>query len=231
MFVLLIGLNAEEQNLLLLNPSNTVVAFDFHGVLVDTDYKSIYQLIDYNFGKQVAYALPSILLKLPWWLSAIFTLKKKYPSGALFPELAKEYSFFQPLVPTILRMTNQQKINEQHVALLKQLHDAQYSLVLASNMTQDTMADLRQNGSKELNEVINQFNDFLIPNKENNLLHKPDPAYFEKLKGMFSDKQIVFFDDKFINRSIAQKRGILAFEPRQVQPVAETLLQNAQKSS
>ncbi len=234
--ILVLGayLVSQENTLKTLNPDNSVVAFDFHGVLVDTDYPNIYKLVDTNFAKNVAYIMPKAVLQSPWWVWSIFGLLKQYPKSAIFSQLAKNYSFFQSLVPTITRMTNQQKIKPGIVDTLEALRNSGYSVALASNITAETLADLDVNGPLEVKEFVNNYfpvEKRLIPSPENNMLHKPQVEYFEALKTMFPEKAIVFFDDKKSNRDKAIQQGMLAFDPSEINRVIQTLLNNAATGS
>lgn len=225
---LAIIITAQEAILPQLDPKKTVVAFDFHGVIVDTDYGKIYQLVDSNFAKNVAYAMPRAILQAPWWIRSIMGLLKTHPKSAIFSNLAQEYTFFKPLVPTITRMTNQQKIKPDIEQILESLQHANYTLVLASNITEDTLQDIDQNGPQEVKALLDKYfpsQNRLIPTVENNMLYKPTDAYFKRLKAMFPEKEIIFFDDKKVNRDKALEYKIFAFDPSRIPAITGTLLQ------
>jgi FMN phosphatase YigB (HAD superfamily) len=227
---LAIVITAQEVILPPLDPEKTVVAFDFHGVIVDTDYSKMYQLLDSNFAKNFAYAMPRVILQAPWWIHSIMGLLKIYPKSAIFSKLAQEYTFFKPLVPTITRMTNQQKLKPGIEQILESLKSANYTLALASNITDDTLQDLDQNGPQEVKALLDKYfpnQNRLIPSAENNMLHKPSTAYFETLKAKFPEKKILFFDDKKVNRDKALMYNIFAFDPIRIPAITGTLLQNA----
>ncbi len=198
-----------QENQELFNPNNTVIAFDFHGVVARVSLRGITWAFFQIPAREIIAAVPSLpfiagdLVK--YWLNNEI-------SEQILDHLAINYPIVKRLENDVIRMTNQQKPKIYMVHLLKQLKSLGYTLILASNIGEKTLRDLFQNATPSMQQTLDLFDKLVTPTHDNGYNFKPHAPYFKELISLYPEKKIVFFDDKEINRLSAQHHGIYAFD-------------------
>jgi FMN phosphatase YigB (HAD superfamily) len=191
------------------SPAHTVIAFDFHGVVARVSLRGM----TWAFFKIPIRELVEVLPSLPFIVKDLVTYRiNNEISEKILDELGAKYPIVKRLENDVIRMANQQKPKKYMVELLKQLKAMGYTLVLASNIGERTLADLRERATSQMHELLGLFDTFVTPTEENGYHYKPHPPYFMELTSLFPDKKIIFFDDKPVNRHGAQDQGIYAFD-------------------
>jgi FMN phosphatase YigB (HAD superfamily) len=207
--LLFTSLIAHENHEEFFNPQNTVIAFDFHGVVARVSLRGLVWAFFQIPARELIAALPS----LPFITRDLikYSLNNEISEQTL-DRLALDYPIVKRLENDVIRMTNQQKPKTYMPELLKMLKSFGYTLVLASNIGQKTLKDLSERANEYMHETLLSFDRFVTPTEENGYHFKPHSPYFIELVSLFPDKKIVFFDDKEINRQAAQQQGIYAFD-------------------
>lgn len=182
-------------------PKNMVIAFDLHGVVLNPDYKRIFNYAWYSLHKTALIkTLPYSLLRL------MRSADRSEVYEAFFDYLFENSPQKDMLVHDFTVITNMQKINTDTINIIKELKNAGYIVILASNIGENTYNDLVQ--KPEMAQVMTLFNTIIIPRPINNYAHKPDSRYFEMLINHYPHKHIVLIDDSFRNLCGAAKNGI-----------------------
>lgn len=191
------------------NPQNTIIAFDFHGVVARVSLRGLVWAFFQIPPRELLAALPS----MPFIARDLikYSLNNEISEQTL-DRLAHDYPIVKRLENDVIRMTNQQKPKGYMLDLLKKLKSMGYTLVLASNIGEKTLKDLYDRANESMHEILSIFDNFVTPTEENGYHYKPHPPYYNELVSLFPGKKIVFFDDKEVNRLAAEKHGIYAFD-------------------
>lgn len=167
-----------------LNPQNTVIAFDLHGIILNKDYKEMASHLWNCPHKQ------RILIKVPHFL---YELAKLACHETAYDE------YFRILTEdegnTVAELTKKmalsaQKPNTEVVRILHELKALGYQLDIASNIGYYTYNYI----SAELPDIFNLFTNKKIgqPTK------KPNPQYYIEYLTTFNNdnKWVIFIDDR-----------------------------------
>lgn len=191
------------------SPVNTVIAFDFHGVIARTSLGGLL----YGFSQIPTLELIKLIPSLPFIISDLITFKLNNEiSEDILHKLAERYPIVSRLENDIIRLSNQQKPRNGIHELLLQLKSQGYRLVLASNIGEKTLKDLYVRASDPMHAILSMFDYFVTPTKETNYTYKPHAEYYKFLLALLPQDKIIFFDDKEVNRHAAIEHGIFAFD-------------------
>jgi FMN phosphatase YigB (HAD superfamily) len=195
------------------NPANTVIAFDLHGVLVRPSLRGMSRAFAQIPVKELLVVLPD----LPFIIRDLITYRLQHEiSEMTLDKLAERYPVVKQLEQAIIHMTNQQKLKTGVLELLTHLKSLGYTLVLASNIGEKILGDLKKEANPSVSKALSLFDVFITPTHENGYQYKPQAAYFKELLERCSHKNIIFFDDKRINRETAISFGIYAFDTNNI---------------
>lgn len=188
------------------SPENTIIAFDFHDVLVNYDYKKIIKTF---WSSNKKFKLFIILLNPIIWLDIIKLKHQKAVSEQYIVWLGKKYKNLEPYVSLGIEIANTQKTNPDMLNLLKNLKLLGYELQLFSNIG----GIIIQDAIPKFPEIFNCFSKIIVPSQENKYIRKPfDNAfinYLQENKYNKINKKFIFIDDKSKNTKKATKYGIL----------------------
>lgn len=181
---------------------DTVIAFDLHGVLFDSSYRSIIKILWQCPHKL---RLISLGFHLPMVRSVLTAIFKKYVIEQCINTLAKDHAVFVPIRPTALAVANAQKINYDTLDLIKKLHEKQYKLIVFSNIGEESIARMRA----EFPAIFDYFSHVIHTSARDNYIAKPSTHAFDKLLAHVGPhKQIIFIDDAFKNIKQAHALGL-----------------------
>ncbi len=219
-----LGLLSSQSPLTIIGPAlptpvtkeNTVFAVDFHGVVSKSAKKEILSYSGKILTNPKALMLMAKIAVHPKVLMGI--IKKTHVAEEIFNLLAQEYPELQNFEQDFINLTNLQNPQQPVLDIVKNLKDNGYTVVLASNIGPKTYADLE----KKQPEVLGLFTTKFIAEAPN-YLHKPQPAYFEKIKNSFSTKNIVLIDDSKKHLIAAANNGITGIHFTKPEALATTL--------
>jgi FMN phosphatase YigB (HAD superfamily) len=198
-----------------LNPENTVIACDFHGVVVELSAKKI---IKYLYNRPHKTDLFWFCVKNGYGLinDWINMRRKVGVSDRIFEILAKKYPGLDAFKQDFIALTNMQEINKPVVKALKKLKKQGFKIVLASNIGPEVLSALeRDKDSIKIHRALALFDERIVPNEANNFIHKPHKIFFEKVKesSIVRNKDVLFIDDNDGHLRAAQGCGFTAMLP------------------
>lgn len=206
-------LNATHTQEQQFNPSNCVIAWDLHGVLVQESLWDISKQAWSIFNN--AHNRWELLKLFPLLIYEAYKLNNQCSSGEIIlDQLIDEHVALEPHRNEILTMINLQVPIEGSVAILKELNQAGYQNVLASNIGPESLTMMQQKYPAIFSLFKGEFipkNSFL--NQETNLpFAKPCTQYFDAFRQMLKDKfqihqenSVIFIDDKKENTEAAER--------------------------
>jgi len=200
------------------NPSDTVIAIDLHGVLFRHDYK---KMVATAFKSKQKLTLIRALLSPSLWKDIIKLIRKGAVAEEFLVGLAETHQRLKPFVQLGITIANQQRPNESLIQLLKQLKKQGYELYLFSNIGSIIFDDLR----KKFPTIFNMFKSFTVPEKSTGYIRKPNSNAFRKYleTNNLTKKKIILIDDKNRNVQAAQQQGIHAILFRSVDQLEQEL--------
>lgn len=204
--------------LLITNPANVVFAFDFHDVIAELNWPEVM-----NYGLKDLHTI-ALIKSIPTVINNAWDGKVEQHKGGikLLETLFAGSMYHDVLVNDFVALANKQRIKPGMLEILQQLKKAGYTLVLASNISEQTLAEIRKKAP--FDTLFSLFEATLTPTIANNRLAKPLPTYFITLKNMFPDKQIFFIDDSLANVKAATGVGITTHHFKNSQSLKKDLL-------
>lgn len=200
------------------DPQKVAVAFDLHGVVFNTKAGDIVPYF-YNNVKDKTKAL--ILLTKMFVKGDILALRKETKVAEHgFNTLVKKYPELDRYRADFINLTNIQEPNLKTVQLIKDLKTNGYTIVLASNIGNQSLADLQ----KKFPDIMGLFDIQFKVDETSNYFGKPDPKYYTGLKA-FVDKKIVFIDDSEKNVKAAADHNISGIVFKDAEQLKKTLVQ------
>lgn len=200
---------------------NTIIAFDFHDVLVNYDWTKIMKT--FWASKKKLRLFIALLNPLIWW-DIIKLMWQEAVSEQYIVSLGQKHKSLEPYIPLGIKIANTQKINYNMLNLSKNLKNSGYELQLFSNIG----AIVLQDAIPKFPEIFGLFSKMVVPSKENGYIRKPfDLAftnYLEINKSSHTNylhennsrennsqvnKKFIFIDDKTKNIKKADQYGIL----------------------
>lgn len=176
-----------------ITPENTVFAFDVHEVLFDRYLPTIVWGALKLFCKSFVYLLmhPSFIMRL----------REIYREHAIFEgmyvQMVEEYPYWEQFKPDFLEISNCSCYPiDPMIKLLEILKHKGFKIFMLSNMGAVTWEDF---GTK-FKPVVELFDGFYTPNKDNEYIGKPSIEFYEGFKNYLhsigcENRQILFIDD------------------------------------
>ncbi len=182
-------------------PEDTVIAFDLHDVVFTKSTKKILKQFSHiHHTSQVI----SLVFNHHFWHDVKKIRKQTDVAEAVFYKLIKKYPALKKFEKDFINLTNDvQRAQKEVISLIKNLKKEGYTVILASNIGSKTFENLR----KKQSELMNLFTAHFVAEAPD-YIHKPQVAYFDKIKNKFSGKNIILVDDKRINIDGAKKAGL-----------------------
>ncbi|MFC1842806.1 HAD hydrolase-like protein [Candidatus Dependentiae bacterium] len=187
-----------------ITPKNTIIAFDLHDVIVNYDYIGIIKTFFASNGKlRLILAMLNPLV----WRDIIKLIYNHAVAEQYIVWLGKKHKRLEPYIPLGIKIANCQIVNQEVLAIIKELKKYGYTLHLFSNIGTVTYKDFKQKHP----EIFQYFDDVILPSQENGYLRKPNHnAFVNYLENKKTPKnQIIFIDDKVKNVKKAEKYGII----------------------
>lgn len=192
-----------------------VIVFDLHGVVLDTDWNSIWQEF-----KKFTFSLHTISTFFnPFLLYDTVRLYHVSDSAEeVITKLIAQYPKLKTYYPTFMALVNAQKPNNGTVQILNRLKSDGYPLYVFSNIGPESLRFLQE----KFPSIFNSFAGFIHSQPEDNWIQKPNTRAYTKLLKQYNlhPEQIIFIDDKQVNINAAHKMGfntILFVSPEQLQ--------------
>ncbi len=189
------------------SPSDTVIAFDLHKVLLEQNFARI------GFKLFKRYWQPLIKDKLLFTPHFIRDIYGEMRQGQVIEELAhklgKKYTLLSSLEADLIECLNSEPLIDATVHIVQELKAQGYSLYLLSNIASETFENLRHKQPA----LISLFEGFYMPSAKNKYIHKPNPHFYQNFKQYLTScgqehKKIVFIDDRLKNIKAAQLEGM-----------------------
>jgi len=188
-----------------INPSNTVLVFDIHGVLFKHNYKRMLRLL-------LSAPHPLRLCAQLCNPSALYDFFTLVLAGAV-PEkcmvaLTKKYPGLRPYIPLSIIIANSQIPNTATIELVRELKRRGYTLHILSNIGEIFFADLQQ----KFPELFAHFDVIHVACAADDYVAKPNEKFFRDYIKRYgqSGKNIIFIDDKIKNVKAALRLHIFA---------------------
>jgi HAD superfamily hydrolase (TIGR01509 family) len=182
--------------------SEYVIAFDLHGVLFSHNWDAMWQEF-----KKAPFTFNTILTVLnPFFIySLIKTAISSEPHEEIVTKLIKKYPELERYYPTLITMLNLQLPIIGTINIIHELKARGYTLYVFSNIGPQSLTKL----SSYYPEIFELFSGFVYTQPEDNWIHKPQKAAYEKFLNKFNvrPEQVIFIDDKRVNLTPAQEMG------------------------
>lgn len=200
---------------------NTLIAFDLHDVIFQKSPTQILReiLLIKGKGRIVKLAMN------PYFWGYIKKLKNETNVAEdLFKRLILKYPQIKDLEAEFIRLSNAQKPKKKTVSIIKKLKEKQFKLYVLSNIAERTFEQLKI----KYPAIFNNFDGALVVSPDDNYLHKPNPAYYEKFKSHLKDeghedKHVLFIDDLKQNIHGASNAGISGIQFSSAKNLEKTL--------
>lgn len=193
----------KKDSIATLNPENTIIVFDIHGVLFKHDYWKMFTSV---VRTGYLWHFTRHLLK-PAFIKDIIKLMRK---GSVAEEyligLVSAYPDLKPFASTGVHTANLQKPNKTIITMVKELKKQGYELHILSNIGGEIFDDLKA----KYPELFEHFTAVKVACAQERYLSKPNPTAFITYLKKFNpnSKQIVFIDDKRKNIRMARRLGM-----------------------
>ena len=191
----------------ILNPDNTIVAFDLHGVLFKTDPRKIFKLAWQH--KKAVWALRYMFY--PRFVYDVSKLIWKKATAEEYINLAKnKYHGLRPYIPLVIALANAQKPIQSTINFIKTLKAKGYQLHLFSNIGPTLLEPLK----KQHRELFSYFDAIKIPSASDKYLAKPKGIVFKQYMADYNpeNKHVVFIDNNQHNIHAALSAGLIGIQ-------------------
>lgn len=231
-------LNTSDVNPPKFNPSNAIIAWDFHGVLVKKDWLAMVSQI-FSILKS-DWKLTGLLFWPPFWKELYEANNTCSTSDELLKQIISRYPSLKPHWDKLIILINLHVPIPGSIAVLKKLHQSGYQNYLASNMGEESYRIQKE----RFPEIFEQFDGRYIPknthSKTGLMIGKPCTQYYLELRQYLeeyentADKTIIFIDNKKenIEGALASNhielnhiQGIVFSFPEQLRDELNTLLE------
>ncbi len=186
-----------------MDPNDTVIAVDLHGVLFKHNYKKMLLIF---LASKKKLQLIRALLSPSLWIDTIKLIKRNGIAEQFLVGLADKHHRLRPFVPLGIAIANQQKPQLDVINILKELKKNGYKLYLFSNIGSIIFDDLH----KKFPELMKLFESFTIPSKHEGYIRKPSTKAFQLYisQNGLENKKIILIDDNRKNTKAARQHGI-----------------------
>ncbi len=204
-----------------ITPQNTIITFDLHGVLFQTNYPKIFKIFLRSPHK---YRIMLHMLN-PKLLFDILRLRlKEAVAEEYVVYLINKYPYLMRYKSLIIKIGNAQKPITETIDIIKQLKSQGYTLHILSNIGEYFFADLK----RDFPDIFALFDDIKITTAAENYIGKPYPQIFKYYLKEYNgnNKQIIFIDDKQKNVTAATSLGMIGIRytsPQQLYSELTTL--------
>lgn len=187
-----------------LNPANTIITFDIHGVLFKPDYKKILSLLWHN--KKVV-IVGCYLLNPKFTYNLLRLMYKRAVPEEYFITFTHTYPSLEQFKPLAIELSNAQYPVGNMVSLAHTLKAKGYSLHIMSNIGTLIFNDLAQKHP----DIFNLFDMIHVPSEHTGFITKRDPGAFAHYLAVANtgDKKIVLIDDNKKNVARSANVGII----------------------
>jgi len=182
-----------------INPHNTIILFDIHGVILKVDYKQFLRLLWHTKGK-----LRFIfnLLKPKAFIVVLQMLIKHSTPERYIMKLASVNPHLKEYVPLCIELCNAQKPIPATCSLIEQLKERGYTLHILSNIGEQTYEQLQP----RFPDIFNQFDAARVASAKDNYTSKPSTKFFNDYLKNYNPtkKTVLFIDNNKTNIHVAQ---------------------------
>lgn len=196
-------ITADDRTLDAVEPANTIIIFDLHGVLFKAN---VFDMIKVVALSPCSWRIFTSLIN-PFFLYDIVKLRyHNYIPEYIIVTMCKKYSYLQPCLPLMLRVANLQIPNWRAIEIAEELKSRGYTLHLLSNIGETLYADLES----QYPDVFKLFDVICIGSKVNHYIGKPDPLVFYNYIVNYPgrDKMRLLIDDRARNIAFARAFNI-----------------------
>lgn len=201
-----------------LTPDNTIILFDIHGVILQPDYPKMIRttLQAQHKGALLWYLLhPRVL-----WQGVLILFHHPVVEHCIIkvvncnPHLKKYLNLG-------IAISNAQKPVVGMLDIIRQLHNAGYTLHILSNIGERTFAGLQE----QFANIFMYFSVIEVAKSANNYQGKPDPRVFAQYLAQHNqhNKHVLFIDDKLQNLIVAENMGMIPLYFRSARTLRATL--------
>lgn len=187
----------------LFNPNNSVIAWDYNGVLVQKDWSAITNHALSMVKKD--WKIIGLLFWPPFWKELYKTYHSCSPVDDLLKQITLNFPLLEAHEDDLFTLINLDKSIEKTIEILKQMKKRGYRNYLASNIDEKSYVIAKE----KYPAIFEQFIGSYFPQKNNlandNAIAKPCLDYYLELRNYFAtqgiDKNttIIFIDDRSTN--------------------------------
>lgn len=198
-----IGEMAMEKSLRL-DPNNTIMLFDLHGVVFKHNYKKM--LATFWHSPQKWQLLLNMFNPFLIWDVIKLAYRRPIPES-FFVHLARNYKDIKDALPLLIQIANCQTLQQPVVSLIKKLKKSGYEIALLSNIGERIYIDLEA----QHHDLFHLFDHIMVSTPETHYVSKPNPAIYERFMREVNHqhKYIVLIDDKQKNLCGGRPFGII----------------------
>jgi FMN phosphatase YigB (HAD superfamily) len=200
-----------------IDPTNTIIIFDIHGVLLMHDYRCMLDVFWQSTHKWVLLKTicdPRFLyhiLKFSW---------RRTLAEAFFLYFAKNSAERADAWKLCIDIFNCQRVNWPMVKLAHRLKDHGYQLGILSNISEDAFVDLEARFAS----IFALFDPIITASAYNNFVTKPNPQVYQHLLQELGKHEVVMFiDDRQKNICGSLPFGIIALRFTDIHRLKEQL--------
>ena len=196
-------ITADDKTLNAVEPANTIIIFDLHGVLFKSNVVDMIKVV------ALSPCAGRVLISLinPLFLYDAFSMYyHHYITEYIIITMCKKYSYLKPCLPLFLRVANLLIPNWRAIEIVEELKARGYTIHLLSNIGENLYADLES----QYPDVFKLFDVISIGSKENRYIGKPDPLVFYNyiVTHPGFDKIRILIDDRARNIAFARAFNI-----------------------
>ncbi|MGE0206445.1 MAG: hypothetical protein AB7R69_01200 [Candidatus Babeliales bacterium] len=208
-----------------LNNTNTIIAWDFHDVLVRKNWSNIGSSA-LNLIKKDWSLLGYLFSPISFYIPAYRIIKNSSNPEEIVDKLISNYGYLKQHEDDLLNLVNQHDLIPESVTALELLKKQGYKNYLASNMGPKSYTI----NQKRFSEFMNKFDGKFIPSDNTEQDKKPKPflEYFYGLRSFLNTQKditdqttIIFLDDsakniKAANESQKNIIGLHVTDPKNI---------------
>jgi FMN phosphatase YigB (HAD superfamily) len=196
-------ITADDRTLDAVEPANTIIIFDLHGVLFKANVFDMIKVVAFS---PCAWRVFISLINPLFLYDIIKMYYHNYITEYIMITICKKYTYLQPCLSLFLRVYNLQIPNWQAIEIVQDLKARGYTLHLLSNIGENLYADLES----QYPNIFQLFDATCIGSKENRYIGKPDPLVFYNYIVNYPgrDKMRLLIDDRARNIAFARAFNI-----------------------
>jgi FMN phosphatase YigB (HAD superfamily) len=185
--------------------STKIIAFDLHGVLFNTSYKKIYEIVK---GLPLKASIVRLLVSPLFWYRVYKATSYSPVAEVIYTQLTIYYPQLTLYEDYFMALANAQCPQQEVFELIHRLKQEHYKVYILSNIGEHMFCHLRTCYPT----LFDCFDGIVIAEKQDNYIHKPQEAFFLKFKNLLDQQGIIsadlfFVDDNFYHCQSASKYG------------------------